>query len=691
MTETQTASFGAPHAALVYAPADTEMALALWRALRGRGLSVGLNDDTPGRAEATHLIVLCSQAAADDISVTTQVRAFESLHARAAMMAVMVEDVLPPVLQTHRGEDGFLKPVPTPRQIRATTGGRASIRAAAGEIERFMLSGGDAVARGRRRPLRRYAGPIAAGFAIAGGALGLLAWSLHVDLSNARLQVSEARLEIAQAQNEAADAHVFARSLISELTQDLPLQARRDVLVQIGDDVLRSAFGDDPTVLNDDELARYAQVLHFLGEARDSFGDPSGATAAFEHAHAMTGQLLARAPEDADRRFEHAQSSFWLANSQYRRGDLRAAEAPYQSYYELMAALREDYPDNMLYRAEYAHATVNMGIVALGSDQPQLAAERFNLAIGQFESGPLQAQTAAMTDIANARGWQAQALERVGDPHRALAERAAQAAIYANALETRPSKTSSALGFAFARQQHARLLAEIGSTSEAAAVLDEAIAIVAPLWEDRRDLTQLRRRYAELLRQRAQFALWSGRTNAAQLLVGEARRITVNWDENGADDERHGDRAAIHYLLAQIALQQSDPDAASIEATRAILAAEQAIAAGFEGFYRLAAAASFVNGEAMLESSQPAEADRAYRRALAHLPNDSAHRSSSEADLLARLQFRLGQGDAAAADVQTLIEQGYQRPDFVEFWRQPEAMMTAQASSTQQTEAPNDG
>ncbi|MEO1039721.1 MAG: hypothetical protein AAFX09_09255 [Pseudomonadota bacterium] len=666
-----------PHIAFAYAGEDADLAVSLWRAMRAQGLSVGLRDETPGRPDATHLLVLCSPATFSDPSVTEIVRTFEQVHGRGRTLALLTDEdqAIAPVLKAQRGPDGFLQAVEDPPSFTLPKDSASANAAAAKAVEQFAFGSA-----GRKRPAfhQRFAAPIAAGLLSAVVALGAFAV-----VQGGQLQTERADAQAAQS---------FSRTMISELTVNLPPQARRDVLIEIGDNILASAFGENLTDLSDDDLARYAQVLHFLGEARDSFGDPSGATAAFEQAHAMTGRSLARAPNDLDRRFEHAQSSFWLANSRYLRGDLEGARPAYETYYDILSGLRRDQPDNMLYRAEYAHATVNMGIVALGTGEAPLAVERFDAAINNFEAGPLGAGTAAASDIANARGWQAIAFQRLGDQEKALNARAAQAAAYANALEDGDVSARNAIGLADARNNQARLLAESGSLAQAAAVLDEALETMEPIWEGARDHARLRRSYAGLLRQRARLALWSDRPHAAQMLLGEARRITVNWDENGADDNRHRDRAALHLQMAEIALRQGAPEAASLEATRAVLAAEQAIAAGFDSFHRTAAAASFLNGEALLRGSQPAEAARAFRRALDHMPEPATRQSSADLDLLARLQFRLGNREAAETNLQVLNDRAYQRPDFVAFWRQSENAAVAQTDiSTEEEISSNDG
>ena len=79
-----------------------------------------------------------------------------------------------------------------------------------------------------------------------------------------------------------------------------------------------------------------------IGEIDVRRGDMASALKAFRSARDTTAELLARAPNDPQRIFEHAQSVYWVGYYDWQHGDLPAAENA------MLPALRAAGPDAIL-------------------------------------------------------------------------------------------------------------------------------------------------------------------------------------------------------------------------------------------------------------------------------------------------------------------------------------------------------
>ncbi|TGY88195.1 hypothetical protein E5163_10200 [Marinicauda algicola] len=660
-------SLAGTHIVIVFAEDDRRYAERLWTALRAQELSVGLFDQTVGTTLASHLVLLCSPAAVRATDVTHAIESFLEAHERdrSLILPLAVEadtPTFPPVLLSERDSEGFLTPISPPPTAGKIDSSEQSLRRLADVLSaRIGKPGGNAAPAGEIR--YRLAPALTAGTALL--AIGAITWGTWNHM------VASENAERARASQE------FASRLVVELTDQLPAAARRDTLISIADEMMQS-FGLE-TESDADELQRRAQILHFIGEARDVHGDPDGARESFQAAFDITAQLLQETPNEPERIFAHSQSAFWLGNSAYRAGDLSAAMEALEAYKSLSDQLVSIDEDNPLYLAEAGHAANNLGIMALENGNPDRAADLLDQGIRDLSGRPLEEGVVTPADIANVQGWRANAYLARGQLRPALESRRAEVSAYRAQLVSRPDDYDTREALARALREYAVLLTMLGDVSNATVEMEESLNLSADLFSESPSNSRARRIYMIALSDRARLALRQDDLTRAQLLQGEARRVRTLEDEQGSDDERHLERGMIYLLGAEIAMSAGAHDVALSDASQAILAAEQALGAGYAAASELAAEAYFLHGEALSGAQRSEEAENSYRQARDRLA-DRSLRSFRERDLLSRITLRLGDGDIALDLHDALIEDGYAHPEFIAFWQQQ--ALTAQLQSS---------
>ena len=666
---------------ILFAACDGALAERLRAALCRAGLFAALGDGPLASGEDGLFLILSSERAAEDLEFSLTLSALLKRAPRARMRLALILDgaapdgTIPPILTTERGEDGFLRAVAPPETL-GVIGPDGDIPGALAARAAAWAGGKPGSPRriGVSKPAFRTAWPRLAAAAAAAAVIGwggTAAW-LGQALTAAR--------------EEAREADAFATALMTGMTERLPDAARETALLGLAEDAMAALGDDDLGRLDEAALARRAELWRLVAESEDVAGDPEAASEAFGLAYRTTKALLERQPADPDRRFDHAQSAFWRANSAYRRGDLAAAGEGFAEYATLIAGLAAAEPENALYQAEAAHAEVNLGLVALEEGRPERALARFEAALDGFRSGPVEAGAASPEDVANAQAWRADALAALGRAGDALAARRAETRIHRAQLAGRPEDAFVQRRLANSLRAQAALLAESGQAEDANAALDEALSRLEALMDAQPDNARFRRLYMQALFERARLALWAGETVRAKLLADQARRALAGKDPQGADDERHVTRAELQLVSAQIAQAAGAMTAARADIESAADSADLAVAAGREAARPLAAEAYFVKGEIFAALGQGEEAMRAYRAAARRLDEADAVASRAGADLLARIRWRLGDHDAAAARREALIASDYQRPDFIAFWERESRPATAGRASNKETD-----
>jgi eukaryotic-like serine/threonine-protein kinase len=385
-------------------------------------------------AQSAYLIVICSPHAAKSRWVEKEIVAFRAIHGAARIFAVIVagslrdthRDCFPPALR-YRSDSGDSPCGPEPIAVDLRPGGDGR------RIGRLKLLAGmlgvgldELVRRDTQRRHRLLL--VITGAALAGMAvLGALAISAYLARNAARRQQ--------------AHAESLIEFMLTDLRKTLEPGGHLSFMDGVGKEALKYYRAQTPSDLDAESLARRARALRLMGEISVQRGDLGEALSSFEQASAATGELLARAPVDGQRIFNHAQNVFWVGEIARQRGDVVKAEASFQRYRNLAEQLTRIDPTNNDWRQEVAYADTALGILFLQNGRPRDASVAFerSLAVLADLAHRLPGDLNHEYDFGQGHAWLADALEKQARMLAARAHRETELAIYRQILVKDPT------------------------------------------------------------------------------------------------------------------------------------------------------------------------------------------------------------------------------------------------------------
>lgn len=323
--------------------------------------------------QSMFLIVICSPQAAQSRWVNEEVRQFKLLHGKkrgdgtARVLALIAQGdpgdagggaCFPPALKFHVLPDGRISDDPAEpiaADLRPGGDGRrlAHLKLVAG-LTGLPL---DSLVQREAARRQRRAGLLAAGSLVLAAVMAVLT-----------VQAVNGRQE---AERQRAQADGLVEFMLTDLREKLEPVGRLEVLDSVGQRALAYYAAQDIAALDPDELGRRARALHLVGEVRDLRGDSEGALKAFFEAERTTAEQLARAPDNPDRMFDHAQSLFWVGQTAWARQDWATAERRFLAYAQLADAMALTDPSNPKWKAEQGYAANSLGALFLNRRQPE--------------------------------------------------------------------------------------------------------------------------------------------------------------------------------------------------------------------------------------------------------------------------------------------------------------------------------
>lgn len=627
--------------------------------------------------ESATMVVICSPASAKSRWVQEEIIAFKRLHGEARVFALIVngepkiegaaDDCFSPALRRELGADGRLAAEPAEHvaaDARRHADGRevAFIRLVAGLLGVGFDQLYQRELHRRHRRMTLIAAASVLGMAITLG-LAALAW--------------QARDEAQQQRSKAENLLEF---MIGDLRKKLDPVGRLDVLDSVGEKVLAYYARQTAGQLDANALGRRSRALHLIGEIREQRGQLDTAQVAFQQAADTTAQLLALAPRDGQRIFEHAQSVYWVGYLAWKHGQLPEAERAFRNYLSLATRLRTIDASNSGWQAEAAYAHENIGVVCLESARGAEALAAFSQTRAIWHL-LLPKEPMRALELANTISWIAKTYEAQGNFARALeAQKEEQ-----HVLESVPDAASN--------QQVGRILlliqAELArlelALGRAAAARDSALTAVEianrlvtvdpqnKIW-----LEQLHQTEAILAEtQLATNDRVAARENAQRTLAGSLRLVALDptmadWQVNlrgralfvatllATDDERPRRLADLKDYLVKV--RQFTTADRSLGQTRDAIVAKNEL----------------LFGDLLARDGQRAEAVIHWRAVTALLQAMVAQGNLDALTTFAAAQFRLGAVAEARQLAQQIEATTYRHPAYADLVR----LLTDEAGSS---------
>ncbi|MGF7146674.1 hypothetical protein FHS96_000283 [Sphingomonas zeicaulis] len=420
-----------------------------------------------GRAltEASSLIILCSPAAAQSRWVRREIEMFRTVAPGRPILAALVPGADPSCLADLFGDGEPIAADFNP----VGDGERYGLLKLVAGIAGVPLDA--LVRRDAQRRMRRVI------------AVTLLSVLLMLIFAAVAVVAVDAKR---QASAERDRAEGLVEFMLTDLRGKLRGVGRLDVLGSVNDRAHAYYAAQDLEALPADSIERRARLLHLMGADEENAGHLDRAVSKWREAHRATAALLARAPDDKNRIFGHAQSEFWLGFAALKGKDPATARVYFEAYRRLARRLVAIEPENLTYRQEVAYADGNLCTVSQddknAAPQARVSICRSALALMQDvarRTAPAE-RDAVMIEVGNYHAWLAGALMMVGEFKEAEVQYLAQAKITDRLLAGDPRNMDLREIAVVTAFSVARIEAKTNRTTEARArLLDAQKAITA--------------------------------------------------------------------------------------------------------------------------------------------------------------------------------------------------------------------
>lgn len=624
-------------------------------------------------AQSANLIVICSPAAAASRWVGEEVRAFKRLgRADRIFCLIVAGEPYATELAGREGEECFSEALrfviddqgrlthertePIAADVRAGKDGKANARLKL--IAGMLDVGFDALKqREQQRRNRKWAALAAASFAGM-----LLTGGLSVYALRARSEAIAQRSE----------AEGLIEFMLGDLRKKLEPVGRLDVMDSVGERALAYYSKQDAGALDADSLGRRARALHLIGEVDDLRGDLDPALDVFQKAARSTSELLARAPNESQRIFDHAQSVYWVGYVAFQRGQNDVAEKSFNEYKSLAERLVALDPGKADWQAEVEYAYSNLGtlLVKEGRSAEAIAAFERSLDVSSALARQAPDDASRQLDDAQSRAWLADALENEGQFSRALELRTVELTTYKAVLAQDPKNNDAKQHLLVCEHALARLALAQGDIKLALDELQTAKTFAEDLMLAEPDSTLWIESASDTYAALALALHFQGDDAAARTNIARATVL--------AKDLVRRDSSVVRWravLLGQCELHLATLEAVSGRHEEA-LRLSQHVVQGIDGLHddekrdhlirAVLAAALLRSGDEYQSMAKGEDARAAWQRVVAVLAPDQEHASPVVQTLRASALFRLGRESDARAIAADLEKIGYRHPEFVE-------------------------
>jgi len=273
-----------------------------------------------------------------------------------------------------------------------------------------------------------------------------------------------------EAERQRGQAEALVEFMLTDLRDRLKGVGRLDVLTTVNERTLRYYADHKIEDLPPASQARYARILHAMGEDDMTRGDARAALAKFQTAEKVTSRLLVEKPDDPERTWAQGQSEYWLGFHAYWAGDRAKTRARWLNYRGLAARLVARDADVEEYRRELAYAEGNLCSLALRKPRdPPAALRHCSASLSEMEAtaGLAGQRQGLVSDLINRHAWMADAYLANGAPAKALAERVVQERLLEQEMARDPRNTNLKKIWVLLQRDLANLDVGLGKTANA--------------------------------------------------------------------------------------------------------------------------------------------------------------------------------------------------------------------------------
>ena len=467
------------------------------------------------------------------------------------------------------------------------------------------------------------------------------------------------------------EAEGLIEYMLGDLRKKLEPVGRLDVMDSVGERALAYYSAQNAGALDADSLGRRARALHLIGEVDDLRGNLDHALEVFEQAAHSTGELLARAPNDGQRIFDHAQSVYWVGFVAFQRGQNEIAEKSFNEYRNLAERLVALDPGKDDWQAEVEYAYSNLGTLLVKEGRPAEAADAFrrSLKVSSALAAEMPSDTTRQLDDAQSHAWLADAQEKQGLLDQASEQRAAELEIYQTVLASDAKNNDAKFRLLVCRHALARLATARGNVSVAVEQLKTTTALADVLMQTEPDNTLWAEFDADAHASFGEALHFNGDEIAARKNIERATQIAQDLVKRDATVVRWRGYllSRCQVLQALLDVQAGDTSAAyrlAHEIVQRIDALPEKDRSDPVIRWQLGAALVAM-GDVDLATGDTDAAKSAWQRAVTVLETGQESQEPSMQTVFGTALLRLGKRDALASVVSRLDRIGYQHPDFI--------------------------
>ena len=611
--------------------------------------------------DSRYLIVLCSPDAAHSEWVNQEILEFKAARGEENILCAIVGEAPDTASAPGDPNDGFFpesirggaaKVEPMAADLRAGADGK---RAGMLKLVAGMLGLGldELIQRDLHRRQRRL-------LAITAASLAGMAVMGFLALSAIDSQRDEAR--------QKARAEELVEFMLGELQDQLRPAGSLDTLASLSERALQYYASLKPGDLNAEDKSRRARALLAIGQVENLRGNIEKAAILFNDAFEITSDLLAIAPDNTDRIFDHAQSVYWLGYIDYQHALLDQTESAFAEYLRLSERLTDLEPENVTWQRELASAHGNLGALHRARGRKSAAVRSLSAARSIFkaitELHPDDSESLFL--LSNTHSFIADVQESEGDLKTAFDNRSSEAAILEELRHDDPNNTSRNSSLVGAWRALGRLSLGRGGFSAAEQHFSRSVDLGRAL----RQLDPTHSRWSEItgrsLLAYADLLLWQDRTGEARQLVDAADEIARSLTEQDANvlDWQIYLAFPAELLRARLEEREGDSDMALERLDRLV--------AGLSGLVSqrpdnrdissLLAAAHLQSGNILADSDQSESAVEHWRRVVGTLESGTERLPLADRAILALAYLRLGQTEQASIQASELEALGFRHP-----------------------------